>query len=40
VRTTQDVIFDEGHGWDWSKETNDSVMTSSSEFIVDYTELK
>jgi hypothetical protein len=40
VRTTQDVIFDEGHGWDWSKETNDSVMTSSSEFIVDYTKLK
>jgi hypothetical protein len=28
VRTTQDVIFDEGHDWDWSKETNDSVMAS------------
>jgi hypothetical protein len=40
VRTTRDVIFDEGHGWDWSKETNDSATTLSSEFTVDYAELE
>jgi hypothetical protein len=40
VHTTRDVIFDEGHGWDWSKETNASAMALSSEFTVDYTELE
>jgi hypothetical protein len=40
VHTERDVIFDVGRGWDWSKETNGSVMTSSSEFTVDYAELK
>jgi hypothetical protein len=40
VRTVQDVIFDEGHNWDWSKETNDSAATLSSEFTVDYPELE
>jgi hypothetical protein len=40
VRMTQDVIFDEGHDWDWSKETNDSMMASSSEFTIDYAELE
>jgi hypothetical protein len=39
-RTTRDVIFDEGCGWEWSKETNDSAMTSSSEFTVNYAELE
>jgi hypothetical protein len=36
VRTTRDAIFDEGRGWDWSKETNSSAMALSSEFTVDY----
>jgi hypothetical protein len=40
VCTTRDAIFDEGHGWDWSKETNGSATTLSSEFSVDYTELE
>jgi hypothetical protein len=40
VCTTWDAIFDEGHGWDWSKETNDNVMASSSEFTIYYTELE
>jgi hypothetical protein len=40
VRTVWDVIFDEGRSWDWSKETNDSTTTSSSEFTIDYAELE
>jgi hypothetical protein len=40
VHTAWDVIFDEGCGWDWSKETNDSMTTSSIEFTVDYAELE
>jgi hypothetical protein len=40
VRTVQDVIFDEGRGWNWSKETNGSVTASLSKFTVDYAELE
>jgi hypothetical protein len=40
VRTARDVIFDKGHSWNWSKETNDSVMPSSSEFTINYAELE
>jgi hypothetical protein len=40
VRMMWDVISDEGHDWDWSKETNISVTTSSSEFTVNYVELE
>jgi hypothetical protein len=40
VRTTRDVIFDEGSDWDWSKETNGRATASSSEFTIDYTELE
>jgi hypothetical protein len=40
VHTVWDVIFDKGCGWDWSKETNGSMTASSSEFTVDYVELK
>jgi hypothetical protein len=40
VCTTWDAIFDEGRGWDWSKETNGNVMASSSEFTIDYAELE
>jgi hypothetical protein len=40
VRTARDVIFDKGRGWDWSKETNNSAMVSSSEFTIDYAELE
>jgi hypothetical protein len=35
VRMARDVIFDEGRGWDWSKETNNIVMASSSGFTVE-----
>jgi hypothetical protein len=40
VHMTRDVILDEDRGWDWSKETNDSATSSSSEFTVDYAELE
>jgi hypothetical protein len=40
VRMMRYVIFDEGRGWDWSKETNGNATVSSSEFTVDYAELE
>jgi hypothetical protein len=40
VRTVWDVIFNEGRGWDWSKETNDNATALSSEFTVEYAELE
>jgi hypothetical protein len=40
VHTARDAIFDQGRSWDWSKETNNSVTASSSEFTVDYAELE
>jgi hypothetical protein len=33
-------IFNEGCGWDWCKETNDSAAASSSKFTIDYVELE
>jgi hypothetical protein len=40
VCTARDVIFDEGHDWNWSKETNGRATASSSVFTVDYAELE
>jgi hypothetical protein len=34
------IIFDEGHGWDWSKETNGNTTALSSEVTIDYAELE
>ena len=36
VRVTRDVIFDEGHGWDWTK-VGEGPASAVEEFTVDYT---
>jgi hypothetical protein len=36
VRTTRDVVFDEGRGWAWDKAVDDSSTTTYDNFTVEY----
>jgi transposase InsO family protein len=39
VRTARDVVFDEGHGWDWSKEATGGKGGSQGDFTVEFVQL-
>jgi hypothetical protein len=36
VRTTRDVVFDEGQGWTWDKAVDDGSTPTYDNFIVEY----
>jgi hypothetical protein len=36
VRTTRDVVFDEGQGWAWDKAVDDSSTPTYDNFIIEY----
>jgi hypothetical protein len=40
VRVARDVIFDEGHGWDWAKDTSGGTVTMLSDFGIAYVQLR
>jgi hypothetical protein len=39
VKVSRDVIFDEGHNWDWSTSDTDSSALAASDFTIEYWEL-
>lgn len=39
VRTSRDVVFDEGQGWNWAKNIDGNTTTMSSEFTIEYVQL-
>jgi hypothetical protein len=36
VRTTRDVVFDEGRGWTWDKAVDDGLTPTYDNFTVEY----
>ena len=36
MRVARDVVFDEGHGWAWDKETNNGLVVALRDFTVEY----
>jgi hypothetical protein len=36
VRTTRDIVFDEGRGWAWDKAVDDGSTPTYDNFIVEY----
>jgi hypothetical protein len=39
VRTTHDVMFNEGRGWDWAKMAGQDAKAALSDFTVEYVQL-